>query len=65
MLEKLYDLIENSEAEESKSVMDFLSQYAGKCGEMEDAFLSAVRDTRRAGFKAGVKAVMTLLSDLS
>lgn len=64
MLEKLYDLIENSEAEESKSVMDFLAHYAS-ADEIEDAFLLAVHDTRRAGFKAGVKAVLTLLSDLA
>ena len=64
MLEKLYDLIENTETEESKSVMDFLAQYVGT-DEIEDAFLLAIHDTRRAGFKAGVKAVMTLLSDLA
>lgn len=64
MLEKLYDLIENQEGEESKSVMDFLAQFAVD-EKTEDAFLAAVRDTRRLGFKAGVKAVMTLLSDLA
>lgn len=64
MLEKLYDMIENHMGEESKSVTDFLSRFA-KDSETEEAFLTAVRDTRRTGFKAGVKAVMTLLSDLA
>lgn len=65
MLEKLYDIIENTEAEESKTVTEFLSKYAGRCGELEDNFLAAVRDSRKAGFKIGVKAVLTLLSELT
>lgn len=64
MLEMLYDLIENQEAEETPSVMDFISRFATD-GDAEEMFLAAVHDTRLAGFKAGVKAVVGLLREVS
>lgn len=64
MLEMLYDLIESQETEETPSVMDFIARFATG-GDAEEMFLVAVRDTRLAGFKAGVKAMVGLLREVS
>ena len=58
LLEKLYDLLENSETEECKSVSDFLTEHVKRDDEIGDMFLTVVRNTRRAGFKSGVRAVI-------
>ena len=64
MIEELYDLVENHESKEPQTVMDFLSRFA-KDGDTEELFLAAVRDTKFAGFKEGVKATIALLREAS
>lgn len=63
MLEAMYTMSEQNNAE-AKSVTDFCAQFV-KDDDTEDKFYAAIRDARRAGFKAGVKAVISLLSDLA
>jgi hypothetical protein len=62
MLEKIYDQIENRA--EVVTVMAFLTKFA-KDGDIEELFLTAVRDTRLAGFKEGVKAALTLQREMA
>jgi truncated hemoglobin YjbI len=57
MVEQFYDLVEDRK--EVTSVRVFLAQFA-KSEDIEEMFLKAVRETRLAGFKEGMKAALEL-----
>lgn len=61
MLELLYATSEQG-GSESESMLAFLRQFI-RGDDMEDKFLEAIRDSRLAGFKEGVKAAMRLFAE--
>jgi hypothetical protein len=61
MLEYLYEYVDNRA--EVKSVTDFHSRFI-KGSNMENDFFKAVRETRLAGFREGVKTAVQLLTEI-
>ena len=59
MLELLYSVIEENLTEE-QSVMAFHDKFINGEDE-EDKFFEAIRDTRFAGFREGLKAALKLI----
>lgn len=62
MLETLCAVAEQSGVE-AESVADFAALFV-KDEEMEDMFYAAIRDSRRNGFRDGVKAALTLFAEI-
>jgi hypothetical protein len=60
MLEALYEAVPGKQ--EAESVMDFIGLYISD-DEAEDLFFKAVRDSRLAGFKEGVRAANDLYAE--
>lgn len=60
MIEAIYETCNGRE--ETKAVMDFHAAYV-KDDEQEDKFFCAVRDSRLAGFKEGIKAALELFAE--
>ncbi|MEG1562561.1 MAG: hypothetical protein RR365_02350 [Bacteroides sp.] len=62
MLELLYGVSEQT-GSEAESVMNFYRQFI-KGETEEDKFFEAIRDTRLAGFKEGMKAALRLFAEV-
>ena len=62
MLETMYAVTEQTGIE-AESAVKFASQFV-QGDEMEDLFYQAIRDSRCAGFREGVKAALLLFAEV-
>lgn len=62
MLEMMYAATEQT-GTEAKSAEEFASQFV-RGDEMEDMFYQAIRDSRRDGFREGMKAALLLFAEV-